>query len=349
MFTNTNKKVVIGLSGGVDSSVSAYLLKSDGYTVYGVFFVMSDLHLKMVDDAKKCANFLDIPLTVLDLRKKFLKNVITPFINMYSNGETPNPCVICNPLIKFYSMLEFAKQNNIDHIATGHYASVVHINNRYSLKTPNAYTKDQTYMLYGLSQQVLKRLIFPLNTFKIKDDVRKVAENIGLFTAKKPDSQDICFIEGNDYAKFIEETTNKKSKIGYFVAPNGDLLCKHKGIIHYTVGQRKKLGVALGKPCFIKSINNATGNIQLAFSGENLTSTIKLKDINYMLLENIENEFNALVKLRSSAKPVECTVAKLKDNNLLLKFTKEQKVISKGQAGVLYNKDFVILAGGIVV
>lgn len=348
MYTSTNKKVVIGLSGGVDSSVSAYLLKKQGYDVYGVFFIMSDLHLNMVEDSKKCAEFLDIPLTVLDLREKFKENIIKPFADMYNNGKTPNPCVICNPLIKFSSMLKFSKENNIEHIATGHYANIIYKNGRYSLKTPEANKKDQTYMLYGLGQDVLKKLIFPLNAFKVKSDVRKLAAEIGLFTAKKPDSQDICFIEDNDYASYIENFLGKKSKIGNFIAPNGDIVGKHKGIVHYTVGQRKGLGVALGKPCFVKNINEFSGDILLAFDGDNTTKQVELKNINYMLIDSIKCGEKVYAKLRSTAVPVECIANLLDNNNVILKFSTEQKLPSYGQAGVVYNNDNVLLFGGTI-
>jgi len=356
MYTTTtvitiimNKTVLIGLSGGVDSSISAHLLKKDGYTLYGVFFVMSDLHFNALNDAQKCADFFSIPLKVLDLRDIFKEKVINPFIDMYSRGQTPNPCVLCNPLIKFMSMVKYADEHNIDYIATGHYAKIVEQDGKYSLKTPKASNKDQTYMLYRLNQDTLKRLIFPLNQFNVKDDVRKLASEIGLFTAKKPDSQDICFIEDGDYAGYIKNATNKQSKIGNFISPNGEIVGQHKGIVHYTVGQRKGLGIALGQPCFVKSIDAETGDVYLAFSGDNLTSTVILKDINYMFIEDIKSPIKAYVKLRSSAKPSPAVCKKLADGNIELTFDIKQKLPSPGQSGVLYDENNILLAGGTII
>ncbi|MGL5973030.1 MAG: tRNA 2-thiouridine(34) synthase MnmA [Oscillospiraceae bacterium] len=341
----TNKKVVLGLSGGVDSSVSAYLLKKQGYDVTGVFFIMSDLHPPMVEDAKKCAKFLDIPLIPLDLRDIFTSSVINPFIELYNKGLTPNPCTLCNPNVKFNTLLSYANEHNIDHIATGHYADLINKDGRYTLKTPKSEKKDQTYMLYGLSQEVLSKIIFPLSGY-IKEDVRKLAKEIGLFTADKPDSQDICFVKDNDYAGYIENSYGQ-SKIGNFISPDNKILGQHKGIVHYTVGQRKGLGVALGKPCFIKKINGDTGDIHLAFEGDNLTSSITVKNINYVYLEDITDPIDIYVKIRSTAKPVLSTVSKIDSDKLLVKFKNLEKIPSAGQAAVFY-KDNLLVAGGII-
>lgn len=342
----TKKKVLVGLSGGVDSSTTAYILKSQGYDVTGIFFIMSDDHCALVEGAQKCADHLNIPLIVKDMKTEFEKHVISPFMEGYSKGLTPNPCIKCNPKVKFKELLNYVNQNGFDFIATGHYAEIININGRYTIKTPKAENRDQTYMLYALSQDVLSKMILPLSQYS-KDEVREIARKIGLPSADTKASQDICFVKNKTYSEYIESRLGK-SKIGNFISPEGKIIGKHKGIVHYTIGQRKGLGVALGKPCFIKSINEETGDIQLAFEGDNLISQLNVKDINYTLIEDLKEKMDVLIKIRSTAKLVKGVISKKNDDELLVEFNDKQTKPSAGQAIVFYNEDNLLVGGGVI-
>ena len=258
-------RVVVGMSGGVDSSVAAYLLKEQGYDVIGVTMQIWQEEdacsveenggccgLSAVEDARRVAAALDIPYYVMNFKKEFREHVIDYFTEEYLNGRTPNPCIACNRYVKWEALLSRSLSIGADYIATGHYARIEKLpNGRYALRRSATLAKDQTYALYNLTQEQLKRTLMPVGAYS-KDEIRSIAEKIGLLVADKPDSQDICFVPDGDYASFIEETVREKTgrelPAGNFVTPDGRVLGRHRGIVHYTVGQRKGLGLALGYP-----------------------------------------------------------------------------------------------------
>ena len=246
-------KVLLALSGGVDSSVSAELLKHMGYEVAGVVMMMSDAHVKTLEAARASARALGIRLFELDLRKEFKAEIIDYFAGEYLSGKTPSPCVRCNPRIKFKYLLKTALENGYDYIATGHYANIVFEDGVYKLKRAKSAARDQSYMLAGLGQDVLSRLILPLADIE-KDEVRAIADKLGLPCRNAPDSQENCFIPDNNYALYIENNYRPAPE-GNFISPEGEICGRHKGIIHYTIGQRKGLGIALGRPAFVSEIN----------------------------------------------------------------------------------------------
>ncbi len=342
-----NKKtVMLALSGGVDSSVCAELLKRDGFDVKAVVMQMSDAHGDTVEAAKTVADSLGIPLTVLDLRKEFKENVINPFIDDYVNARTPNPCIICNPRVKFYHLLKTADEQDCDKIATGHYAKIGYENGRYFVKKSDSVERDQSYMLYRLEQDVLSRLILPLGVLG-KDYVRKTARDLLLSSADAPDSQENCFIPDNDYAAYIKAQGIECAE-GDFISPEGKIAGRHKGIIHYTVGQRKGLGIALGQPVFIKKIDADTNRIYLAYNGGQLTDKILVRDCVYMLKEGINEPTRAEVKIRSAARAESAVITPLENGYAEVLFDAPVKAAAPGQSAVFYVGD-AVLGGGFIV
>ncbi|MEG1049246.1 MAG: tRNA 2-thiouridine(34) synthase MnmA [Oscillospiraceae bacterium] len=272
----SNKKVLVGVSGGVDSSVCVDILKSQGYEVQGAVINFSEHSATAIEDAKKVCAHLDIPICVIDARKSFEENVVQPFCQSYLEGKTPNPCILCNPLVKFRALAKKADEMGIEFIATGHYAQVELIDGIFYVKKAASTIKDQSYMLYRLPQEILKRLLLPLGQYE-KSNIREMAKNTGLFNAEKPDSQEICFIPSGDYPQFIE-ARGFKPKTGFFIDPEGKKIKAHSGIHHYTVGQRKGLGIALGKPAFIKEISE-NGDILLGYAGEEFFDRVILDEV----------------------------------------------------------------------
>ena len=272
------------MSGGVDSSVAAYLLKEQGYEVIGVTMQIwqeEEQHvqeeeggccgLTAVDDARRVAADLEIPYYVMNFREEFQKHVIDYFVDEYLNGRTPNPCIACNRYVKWESLLQRSMEIGADYIATGHYAQIDQLpNGRYAIKHSATKAKDQTYALYNLTQEQLAKTLMPVGQYT-KDEIREIAEKINLKIASKPDSQDICFVPDGDYASFIERETDSEIKPGNFVSPEGKVLGKHKGITHYTVGQRKGLGLSLGHPAFVLEIRPETNEVVVGTNEESMT------------------------------------------------------------------------------
>ena len=267
------KKVVIGMSGGVDSSVAAYLLKEQGYEVIGIMMKLSPdnpdyeeneggcCSISAASDARRVADVLDIPFYVMNFKDAFKTNVIDNFIDEYMEGRTPNPCIVCNKIIKFEEFLRKAKALGADYIATGHYAKIEKQEDRYVLKKADDDRKDQTYALYSLTQEQLSHTLMPCGDYS-KPEIRNIAERIGLEVFRKKDSQEICFIPDNDHGAYIKKYSGREIKPGNFVDKHGKVIGTHKGIVYYTIGQRKGLGIALGKPVFVTDINpltNASG------------------------------------------------------------------------------------------
>jgi len=352
------KKVVIGMSGGVDSSVAAYILKEQGYEVIGVTMQIWDKDsdsdgsccgLSAVEDARSVAYKLDIPYYVLNFRRDFKEKVIDYFACEYAKGRTPNPCIACNRYVKWQSMLTKALQLGADYISTGHYAKIVQNpeNGRYAFKISEGEKKDQTYALFNLSQDQLSRTIMPIGSYT-KQEIRKIAERIGLDVANKPDSQEICFIPDNDYGKYLEENSNINIVEGNFIDLRGNVLGRHKGIVYYTVGQRKGLGISFGRPMFVKAILPETNEVMLADDNELFSQGLIADDINFMYLETVPDDFPVLAKIRYSHTPCPAKI-KVVNNTIECIFTEPQRAITAGQAVVFYDQSGHVICGGTIV
>jgi len=350
MHVNTNgKKVLVALSGGVDSSACVYLLQKAGYSVEAVVLNLFPAAAPTVAAAQQTADLLGIKLHVVTEHETFLHNVILPFCEEYRTGKTPNPCVMCNPSTKFHFILKAADELGFDYIATGHYASVEHMvkdgEEHYLLKKADFLPRDQSYMLYRLGQDVLSRLLLPLQHLA-KDAVRAVAAEAKLPCATKPDSQEICFIPDNNYPAYIENLLGKAPE-GDFIAPEGKPCGRHKGILHYTVGQRKGLGIALGRPVFIKSIDAETNRIYLADSGDEYASGVLLHSCVVHPHPVLADTTHLGVKIRSVAKEAPATVTLLPDGGARVMFDTPQCAPAPGQSVVWYHEDYVV-GGGFI-
>ncbi|MEG2192321.1 MAG: tRNA 2-thiouridine(34) synthase MnmA [Oscillospiraceae bacterium] len=337
-------KVLVGVSGGVDSSVCLEMLKNQGLDVLGVVIRFSKSSDGAVEDAKKVCDHLSIPLYVADATGDFEQNVVLPFCRSYVGGQTPNPCVICNPLVKFATIEKLADELNVGYISTGHYAQVEKVGGVYHIKKAMSAAKDQSYMLYRLSQKTLSRLLLPLGQYE-KSEIREKAKNVGLFTADKADSQEICFIPDKNYADFIQ-SKGFTGKSGFFISPEGQKLKKHLGVHHYTVGQRKGLGIALGEPAFIKEIAE-NGDILLGYAGEDLFSGVTLKDVVYTADVPFCAQEVFTVKIRSAAKGDEAVVEYADKETIRLRFASPLRAAAKGQSVVCYKGELIV-GGGFI-
>lgn len=356
-----NKRVLVAMSGGVDSSATAYILKEQGYEVAGAIMRLWDKPdtEKSIEDARKVCENLGIDFYVFDNRQEFKETVIENFVNEYKNGRTPNPCVVCNKFLKFGAFLEKAREMGFDYIATGHYAKVFYdeSKNRYNLlKSPIA-KKDQSYFLYNMTQDILAHIIFPLSEYDNKDDVRALAEKAGIEVAKKPDSQEICFIPDNDHTSFILKQCPNLKK-GKIVDNAGKVRGEHEGIIKYTIGQRKGLGISNPTPLFVTKIDAKKNEVIVGAEEELYSNELTVKDVNIIAYDNLPENYKCTAKIRYAAKPVKCTVNVLNGDNIaddfkgkqILKiiFDEPQRAITSGQSVVLYDDDMVI-GGGIII
>jgi tRNA-specific 2-thiouridylase len=352
------KKVVIGMSGGVDSSVAAYLLKEQGYEVIGIMMKLSPdntdyeenesgcCSISAANDARRVADVLDIPFYVMNFKDVFKTNVIDNFIDEYMEGRTPNPCIVCNKVIKFEEFLRKAKGLGADFIATGHYAKIEKVDGRYLLEKSDDDKKDQTYALYSLTQEQLSHTLMPCGDYT-KPEIRKIAEKIGLEVYRKKDSQEICFIPDNDHGAYIVKYSGREIKPGNFVDKAGKVLGKHKGIVYYTIGQRKGLGIALGKPVFVTDINPLTNQVILGDEEDIFKTTLVAKDLNFIMFDKVESELRVTAKIRYSAKPQLATLIPLENNRMKVVFDEKQRAITKGQSVVFYLENTVV-GGGII-
>lgn len=340
------EKVLVGMSGGVDSSVCALLLKEKGYDVGGLTLTLCDKDYSSdISDAKAVCEKLGISHTVIDLRKEFRDYVISNFINEYKSGNTPNPCIVCNKHIKFGLMIEKAVELGFDKIATGHYAKIREENGRFLLFRGADKSKDQSYVLYNLSQEQLSRTLFPLGEIsKIK--AREEADDKGLVNADRPDSQDICFVPDGDYASFIEKTDGFKAQEGDYVDILGNYLGKHKGVIRYTLGQRKGLGIALGKHAFVIDKNPETNKVVLGDEEHLFKKQVYTENNNFIPFDELKNEMEVTVKLRYRHTEQPAVIYPYK-NGVMIEFEEPQRAPSPGQSAVFYNNDIVV-GGGII-
>lgn len=349
------------MSGGVDSSVAAYIMKEKGYECMGVTMKLfhnddvgvSKAHsccsLDDVEDARSVARQLEIPYYVFGFSDLFKETVIDKFVSAYENGCTPNPCIDCNRFLKFNKLYHRAVELGYDYVVTGHYARIEfdEKSGRYLLKKGLDPAKDQSYVLYSLTQEQLSHTQFPLGDMD-KPETRKIAEEQGFVSAHKHDSQDICFVQDGDYAHFIETYTGKEFPHGNFVDTSGNILGEHKGIIHYTIGQRKGLGIAFGEPMFVCDINPQTNTVTLGKNADLFTDTLTAKDINLISVPKIDGSLHLKAKVRYRQTEQWATVTQTDEDTIKVKFDEPQRAITKGQAVVLYDGDTVVGGGTIV-
>lgn len=351
-------KVLVAMSGGVDSAVSAYLINQQ-HSAIGVTMKLHDESDNLIygensccsnqdiADAKSVCDIVGIPHEIHDFGASFKECVISDFINCYKNGSTPNPCVVCNKKIKFNELLKLALERGFDAVATGHYARIEKAENgRYLLKKAVDLTKDQSYVLYSLTQEQLAHTLFPLGEMS-KADARTLAESIGFVNARKHDSQDICFIPDGNYVSFIERITGETFEKGNFIDTNGNILGIHDGIIKYTIGQRKGLGLALGEPMYVINKNLENNTVTLARNSELFATTLTASHINLIAYDSIPTQIRVKAKIRYNQKEQPATVEQIGKDRIKVVFDEPQRAITRGQSVVLYDGDIVV-GGGII-
>lgn len=354
-----NKKAVIAMSGGVDSSVAALLTLERGFECIGATMKLFDngdadarenscCSLADVEDARSVATSLGIPYYVFNFTSRFQTDVIDRFVCAYEHGQTPNPCIDCNKYMKFDKLFQRARELDYDYIVTGHYAQIIQDTDtgRYLLKKAADLSKDQSYVLYSMTQEQLAHTLFPLGGMT-KTEVRAVAEAHGFINAKKYDSQDICFVQNGRYADFIRQYTGKSYPEGSFVDKTGRVLGTHKGIINYTIGQRKGLGLALPAPMYVCSIDVENNTVVLGYDEDLYTTELEIGSVNFISVEKLDAPLRCTVKIRYRQDEQPATVIQTGSASALVSFDEPQRAITKGQAAVIYDGDTVI-GGGII-
>ena len=334
-------RVLIGMSGGGDSSVAAYLLKREGYEVVGVTMTLfHNEESTQIEDAASVCEKLGIQHHIVNYENEFKCEVINNFIENYLNGKTPNPCIVCNKKFKFGALWEKAKELNCEYIATGHYANVLN-NHICKINSP----KDQSYFLYQINKEVIPHILFPLSNYEEKSEIRAIAERECLTNvSKKKDSQDVCFIEDGNYAKFLEENLDKLPDKGDFILTTGETIGKHKGIIYYTIGQRKGLGISYHHPLYVVKIDINNNQVILGKEEDLYSKIVYITDTNILVNELPKK---AQGKIRYKSQPVSCTYEIIDDNNMKVIFDEPVKSVTPGQSLVLYDNN-ILLGGGII-
>ena len=347
-----NKKIMLGMSGGVDSSVSALLLKEKGYDVIGItlelFAGSSCCNVNTYLDAKRVCKQIGVPHFIFDYKEEFKKYIIQDFIDCYSNCLTPNPCIECNKYMKFGFMWEKAQEMGCNYIATGHYAKTEYSEKygRWALKKSSAGNKDQSYVLWNIPKDLIEHVVFPLADFESKDEIRKIARKNELQVANKPDSQDICFIPDGNYKKFLENNSNLKPKKGNIVNSKGEKLGEHTGLYNYTIGQRKGLGISYHVPLFVLGFNSLKNELIVGEQHELYKKEIIVKDINLLLVDEIKDWLEVDVKTRYSTKSAKAKIIQ-EDDKIKVVFDEPQRAITPGQSAVFYLEEYVLGGGKI--
>lgn len=349
------KRVLLGMSGGVDSSVAAIVLQEQGYEVIGITMKLFEAELdgsccntSSTMDAKRVCDYLNIPHYTISFKDDFEKYVINDFICQYKTCRTPNPCIECNKYLKFGAMYRKAQELDCDYIATGHYAKIEfdEAYGRNVLKMSNAGKKDQSYVLYNITTELLDRVKFPLGNFHNKDEIREIARKYNLPVASKPDSEDICFIPDGDYKKFLEENSDIKSKLGNIAHIDGRILGKHTGLYKYTIGQRKGLGISNPVPLFVIGFDKEKNEVIVGEEDKLYTKEFWVNDINLLYTDKIEGILEVGVKTRYSAKVAKAKVEQI-ENEIKVVFDEPQRAVTPGQSAVFYIGDVVIGGGKI--
>ena len=357
------KRVLLGMSGGVESSVSAIILKEQGYEVIGATMKLWEdknnpevesgcCSFSAVNDAKRVCDQLGIPHYTLNCEDEFKTHVIDNFINCYKNAGTPNPCVECNKYLKFGVFYKKALELECDYIATGHYAKTEFSEkfNQYVLKMSDEKAKDQSYFLYGIPKEVLPKMLFPLKNMSSKEDVRKIARENNLQVADKKDSQEICFIPDNDYGKFLEQNMEKLTPKGDIVLKDSnEVLGKHKGLIYYTIGQRKGLGIAHKEPLYVIKLDAKNNKVIVGAESQLYDTTLKANNINILLDIDLTKPVDVKAKIRYRSKPAEAILIIDEEGIATLNFKEPQRAITNGQSVVFYIDEDIVLGGGIIL
>ncbi len=354
----TGKKVLLGMSGGVDSSVAAILLQKEGYEVYGVTLKLWEseeqestcCNLEATLDAKRVCDQLGIPHYTMNVKEQFNEHVIQDFICQYKNCRTPNPCIECNKYLKFGYMYQKAKELEIDYLATGHYAKMEYSEEygRYVLKKANNIEKDQSYVLYSMPKELLGKVVFPLANMESKEEIRKVAREHNLQVANKPDSEDICFIPDGNYKGFLENNSDLQPKEGNIVNRQGEILGKHQGLYRYTIGQRKGLGIAYSEPLFVIGFKPEKNELIVGTEKEIYQKEMLVNQINFLLIDQLESPMKVMVKTRYSSKEYPAIIEMVQEDTIKVTFDEEVSRITPGQSAVFYVDDMVLGGGKIV-